>query len=63
MRPGDLSTAAAIAVPAVSTPGSVVPNITYLVDEDRLPKVLDKVDNSSRVLRFIEDPSHLSFLR
>ena len=63
VRPGRLLTAAAIAIPNTLTPPNpdVFPGGTHLVDENRLPKVLDELDDRSRVLLFIEDPSRLPF--
>lgn len=38
----------------------MVPDSAYLVDEDRLPKILDEFDDCLGVLRLIQDPSRLS---
>ena len=64
-RPGCLSTVAAITIPKASTRpvASVVLSGTYLVDEDRPPKLLDKFDDHPGILFFIEDPGHLPFLQ
>ena len=64
VRPGCLSIAAAIAIPNVLN----ILNLngskwrTHLVYEDRLPKILDKLDDGLGVLRFIQDPSGRPFL-
>ena len=39
----------------------MVPGDAYLVDEDCLSEVLEKLDDGLRVLRFVEDLSRLSF--
>jgi hypothetical protein len=36
---------------------------TYLIDEDSLPKLLDELDNSLRVLCLVKSPCHLPFLQ
>lgn len=53
--------AAAIAIPdMLAQPDPRVPNSTYLAD-DRLPEILNELDDFLRALHFIKDPSHPSF--
>lgn len=47
----------------ISSTRSAVLDRTYLVDQDRLPKFFDKLDNHSRILLLIENPGHLPFLQ
>jgi hypothetical protein len=44
-----------------SSARSKVPSGVYLVYDERLPKILDELGDSFRVLRFIEDPPRPSF--
>ena len=61
-RPGCLLIAVAITIPdALSQFDSKVLGSAYLVDDERLSKILDELGNLLRVLRFIKDPTHPSF--
>lgn len=62
VRLGRLSIVAAIAIPNVLTlPDPEFPDSAYLIDENRLSKLLDKLDDGPRVLLFIEDPGRYPF--
>jgi hypothetical protein len=59
---GCLLIAVAITIPDVlSQFDSKVPGNAYLVDGERLSKILDELADFLRVLRFIKDPTHPSF--
>jgi hypothetical protein len=61
-RPGCLLIAVAITIPdALSQFDSKVLGNAYLVDDERLSKILDELGDFLRVLRFIKDPTHSSF--